>query len=100
MLKDMIKAEVARAVKEGASEDKKQLKFSQTMAKICLKYFEESIHGRGVFILLELFETESTQKFVSKELKAQKKEIKDLVKKDPSAKGLVVLLKVIEKSDK
>lgn len=66
MLKDMIKGEVSRATKAGATDDKKQLKFSQTMAKILLKHFEEAIHGRGVFILLELFETQATQGFVSK----------------------------------
>ena len=66
------------------------------MAKILLKHFDEAINGRGVFILLELFETEATKDFVSKQLKAQKKAIKDLVKKDPRAKGLIVLLKKIE----
>lgn len=68
------------------------------MAKILLKHFEEAIGGRGVFILLELFETPCTQGFVSKQLKAQKKALKDLIKKDPRAKGLIVLLKVIEKA--
>jgi len=69
------------------------------MAKILIKHFDESINGRGVFILLELYESEVTQKFV-KELRERKQEIKDLVKKDKSAKGLVVLLKVIERSEK
>ena len=96
MLKDMIKAEVSMAKAKGQSDDKKQLKFSQTMAKILLKHFDEAINGRGVFILLELFECVETQGFVSKQLKAQKKSIKDAVKKDPKAKGLMVLLKKIE----
>lgn len=60
MLKDMIKGEVSKAAKTGDSEDKKQLKFSQTMAKILLKHFDEAINGRGVFILLELYETAAT----------------------------------------
>lgn len=60
MLKDMIKGEVSKAAKTGESEDKKQLKFSQTMAKILLKHFDEAINGRGVFILLELYETAAT----------------------------------------
>ena len=68
------------------------------MAKILLKHFEEAINGRGVFILLELIENDATSKFVSKHLKAEKKVLKDLVKKDPRAKGLAVLLKKVEQA--
>lgn len=69
MLKDMVKGEVlSKQDEEG--EDKK-LKFSSTMAKICLKHFEVSLAGRGVFILLELIENPATTKLVAKQLKAQ-----------------------------
>ena len=46
--------------------------------------------------MLELIENDATQHLVSKQLKAQKKAIKDQVKKDPRAKGLQVLLKKLE----
>jgi len=60
MLKDMIKGEVTSAQERGQGEGKKQLKFSSTMAKILLKHFDSAISGRGVFILLQLFETPAT----------------------------------------
>ena len=60
MLKDMIKGEVTKATARGEIENKKSLKFSSTIAKILLKHFDEAINGRGVFILLELFETPAT----------------------------------------
>ncbi len=66
------------------------------MAKILLKHIEGALTGRGVFILLELVENKATEQFVSKQLKAQKKMIKEMSKKDPKAKGLAVLLKKIE----
>ena len=101
MLKDMIKGEVKGKQSKPAKgaddeENNSKLKFSQTIAKICLKHFESAINGRGVFILLELIENDATQHLVSKQLKAQKKVIKDTVKKDPRAKGLQVLLKKLE----
>ena len=86
MLKDMIKGEVAKA--GDVDNAKKQLKFSYTVSKILLKHFTEAINGRGVFILLELLENAKTQEFVLKHLSAQKKEMKDLLKKDSKAKGL------------
>ena len=58
------------------------------MAKILLKHFDAAIAGRGVFILIELIETEATKHLVSKQLKAQKKEIQKAAKKDAKAKGL------------
>ena len=58
------------------------------MAKVSLKHFEDAVRGRGVFILLELVENPVTQHLVSKQLKAQKKVLQDLAKKDPKAKGL------------
>ena len=86
MLKDMIKGEVAKT--GDVDNAKKQLKFSYTVSKILLKHFTEAINGRGVFILLELLENPKTQEFVLKHLSAQKKEMKDLLKKDSKAKGL------------
>ena len=101
MLKDMIKGEIkgksAVSVKDADGEEKTtKLKFSQTIAKILLKHFDSAINGRGVFILLELIENAETQHLVSKQLKAQKKAIKEQVKKDPRAKGLQVLLKKLD----
>ena len=93
MLKDMIKGEAAAALNKKQSDNEegdkpKKLKFASTMAKVVLKNFEGAIRGRGVFILLELVENEATKHLVSKQLKAQKKELKDFAKKDPKAKGL------------
>lgn len=76
MLKGMIKGDVAREAALGDKKDKeedgksKKLKFSSTLAKIVLKHFDDALKGRGVFILLELFECEATQPFVSKQLKS------------------------------
>jgi len=64
MLKDMVKGEVTKTGE--VTNAKKDLTFSYTMSKIVLKHFEEAIHGRGVFILLELLECEATQTFVKK----------------------------------
>ena len=96
MLKDMVKAEV-RAVRQSADGDKKKLKFSQSVAKILLKNLEESIKGRGVFILMELVENEETKDLVMKQLKAEKKMMQELVKKGDKSKtkGLQILLKKI-----
>ena len=96
MLKDMIKGEVTGAAEDKAASGK--LKFSQTIAKILLKHFDEAIKGRGVFILLELIETKQTMDFVTKQLKAQKNAIKEASKKNPKAKGLAVLLKKVEQA--
>ena len=98
MLKDMVKGEVSKAGQ--IDNAKKQLKFSYTMSKILLKHFQEAINGRGVFILLELLENEATRDFVQKQLAAQKKDMKDLLKKDKKAKGLQVLLKVLDRVEK
>ena len=102
MLKDMIKGEVAfKASKqegEGAEEGKTKLKFASTMAKVTLKHFEDAVKGRGVFILLELIENPATSHLVLKQLKAQKKVLQDLAKKDPRAKGLAVLLKKVQQA--
>jgi len=89
----MIKGEAAAALNKKQSDNEegdkpKKLKFASTMAKVVLKNFEGAIRGRGVFILLELVENEATKHLVSKQLKAQKKELKDFAKKDPKAKGL------------
>lgn len=100
MLKDMVKGEAARLTKSdaGADDKTKKLKFASTMAKICLKHFEPCLSGRGVFILLELIENTATTDLVSKQLKAQKKTIEDLAKKDARAKGLQVLLKKVRQA--
>ena len=68
------------------------------MAKVTLKHFDDAARGRGVFILLELIENPVTQHLVLKQLKAQKKVLQDLAKKDPKAKGLHVLLKKVQQS--
>ena len=103
MLKDMITGEVAGSkekneAKEEGDEKATKLKYSATIAKILLKHFDEAIKGRGVFILLELIETKETQHLVAKQLKAQKKVIKEASKKNPKAKGLAVLLKKVEQA--
>lgn len=73
---------------EASSTAETELKLSSTIAKICLRHFEEVIKGRGVFILIELLEHENTKSFVLKQLKAQKAEIQKLSKSSPSQVGL------------
>jgi hypothetical protein len=61
----MVKAEVQHQ-RTQSEEEKGKLKFSQSVAKILLKNFEQAIKGRGVFILIELIETPETKEFVEK----------------------------------
>lgn len=92
----MIKAEVAGNKAFGvqeAPEGEKKFKFSQTMAKILLKHFDEAIKGRGVFILIQLCELPQTKPFVIKQLKAHQKDIQKESKANPKATGLQILLK-------
>ena len=99
MLKDMVKGEASGVGGDSGDDEKKQkLKFSATIAKILLKHFEQALHGRGVFIILELLENPATTTLVAKHLKAQKKVIQDIAKKDSKAKGLQVLLKKVSQA--
>lgn len=86
LLKDMINAEAAR---------NDTVKLSSSIAKICLRHFDDVITGRGVFIFVELLEHANTKDLVSKQLKAHKADIAKLAKSQPEQAGLQLLLKKI-----
>jgi len=57
LLKDMINAETTTH---------ETVKLSSSIAKICLRHFNEVVKGRGVFVFVELLEHASTKELVSK----------------------------------
>lgn len=90
LLKDLVTAE-CEVVKEKADFE---LKYSQQMAKILLKNFDDAITTRAVFILICLIENEATKPLVTKQLKAKKSAIEAEFKKSGGkSAGLRILLK-------
>ena len=91
LLKDLVTAE-CEAAKDSKAEF--ELKYSQQMAKILLKNFDDAITTRAVFILICLIENEATKPLVAKQLKLKKSAIEAEFKKSGGkSAGLKILLK-------
>jgi len=72
LLKDLVKAE---CVAKTESKEPFKLLYSEQMAKILLKNFDDVISTRAVFILIEMLENECTKPLVFKQVNAKKETI-------------------------
>ena len=84
LLKDMINVETQQTTEP---------KLASQIAKICLRHFTDVVKGRGVFVLIELLEHESTKELVFKQLKAHMADITKIAKSQPQQVGLQILMR-------